>query len=214
MATVAQPEVVLPEVVLPEVPLPKVELVETHVVPFESPWHQAALSLLLASLTYWWRERTDFYVGGNMFLYYSEEQARNKDYRGPDFFYVDGVNRYPPRPYWAVWLEGGRYPNLIMELLSPSTAELDRTTKKRLYEKTFRNPEYVCFDPTTNQLQGWRLGPRGRYRVIRLDARGWLWSEQLGLWLGPWEGTYLGQQGTWLRFYKADGSLVPMDAEA
>jgi Uma2 family endonuclease len=208
MATVAQPEVAEPNV-----PSPKLELVETDGVPLESPWHHAAISLLIASLTCWWRERTDFYVGGNMFLYFSEEQARNKDYRGPDFFCVKGVNRFPPRPYWAVWLEGGRYPNYIIELLSPTTAKLDRTTKKELYAQTFHTPEYVCFDPDKNRLQGWRLGRQHRYRAIRLDERGWLWSEELGLWLGPWKGSYLGIEATWPRFYDASGSLVRIDAE-
>src|SRR5947209_3221201 len=118
--------------------LPKVELIETDGVPLESDWHRAAIGLLIEVIDWLFRGRTDFYVGGNMFIYYCEEQARTRRYRGPDFFFVDGVNREPRRRYWVVWKEGGRYPDLIIELLSPRTAKRDRTTKKDLYEKVFR----------------------------------------------------------------------------
>jgi Uma2 family endonuclease len=198
----------------PEVVLPDVTLVESDGIPLETPWHNAQICLLIDVLTWLYRDRSDFYVGGNMFLYYRAEQARTRDYRGPDFFYVNGVNRLPPRPYWAVWQEGGRYPDLIMELLSPTTAVTDRTTKKTLYERTFRTPEYCCYDPDTQRLEGWRLGGRGRYRAIKPDKRGWLWLEVLELWLGLWEGTYLGLQGTWLRFFHRDGQLVPIGVES
>ena len=97
-------------------PLPQVELIDTDGEPLESDWHRLAMNVLIESLKYRFRHRHDFYVGGNMFIYFSEEQARNRDFRGPDFFYVDGVNREPLRPYWAVWLEGGRYPDLIAQI--------------------------------------------------------------------------------------------------
>jgi Uma2 family endonuclease len=142
------------------VPIPDpAELIAEDGIPLESPWHRAAIALLIEVLTYAWRHRDDFYVGGNMFVYFSQEQARNRDYRGPDFFFVDHVPRFPVRPYWATWLEGGRYPDLIIELTSPSTAEEDRTTKKALYEGTFRTREYFLHDPETHRTEGWRLGP-------------------------------------------------------
>ncbi|MBI2875999.1 MAG: Uma2 family endonuclease, partial [Candidatus Tectomicrobia bacterium] len=117
------------------------------------------------------------------------------------------------RGAWVVWEEGGRYPNLIVELLSPTTAKEDKTVKKEIYEQTFRTPEYYCYDPETEELIGWRLNGGG-YQPIRPDERGWLWSEQLGLWLGRWEGKFQGFQATWLRFYTAEGRLVFVAAEA
>jgi Uma2 family endonuclease len=169
---------------------------------------------LIELVEFRFRDRTDYYAGGNMFIYFSEEQARNKDYRGPDFFYVDGVNRFPLRPYWVVWQEGGRYPDVIIELQSPTTANVDVTTKKTLYERTFKTYEYLCYDPDTRKLAGWRLGKRGRYRAIRPDERGWLWIEELELWLGPWKGVYRGYEALWLRFYDSEGRLVSTHAEA
>lgn len=197
----------------PQVALPNVPLAESDGEPLESHWHVLQIALLIELLAYRFRDRDDYYVGGNMFIYFSEEQARNKDYRGPDFFYVDGVNRLPMRRYWAVWLEDGRYPDVIIELLSPWTAVMDRTTKKALYERTFKTHEYFCYDPRTEQVEGWRLGGRGRYQTIKADERGWMWVEELGLWLGPWKGKYQGFEAVWLRFYDAEGRLVPLRGE-
>jgi hypothetical protein len=117
------------------------------------------------------------------------------------------------RPYWAVWEEGGRFPNLIIELLSPKTAKVDRTIKKSIYEKVFRTHEFFCYDPRTEKLQGWRL--RGeRYEEIQPNDKGWMWCEELGLWLGTWRGEYEGRPGVWPRFYDEAGKLVPTFAEA
>ena len=192
--------------------LPQVELIETDGEPLESDWHRIAMNMLIDSVKYYLRHRDDFYVGGNMFIYFSEEQARNRDFRGPDFFFIDEVTQKPLRPYWAVWLEGGRYPDVIIELLSPRTATEDRTTKKSIYERVFHTPEYYCYDPDTQQLEGWRLAGC-RYQALAPDAQGWLWCESLGLWLGTWTGTYLEQQAVWLRFYDSSGQVVPAPAE-
>ncbi|MCM1981994.1 Uma2 family endonuclease [Lyngbya confervoides BDU141951] len=37
-----------------------------------------------------------------------------------------------PRRSWMTWVEGGKYPNLIIELLSNSTARVDREDNKEL----------------------------------------------------------------------------------
>ena len=107
-------------------------------VPLESPWHRDQINLLIDSLISAWGERDNYFVGGNMFIYFSKEQARNRDYRGPDFFVVKNVDGKLERGSWIVWDEGGRYPNVIIELLSPSTAELDKTVK-RLERKARRD---------------------------------------------------------------------------
>jgi hypothetical protein len=148
-----------------------------------------------------------------MFVYYSEEQARNRDYRGPDFFFVWGVSPEPVRPYWAVWKEGGHYPDVIIELLSPTTAENDRTVKKDLYEQLFHTSDYYCYDPETRQLEGWHLNDRV-YHPISPNGHGRLWCKELGLWLGTWDGPFQGHTTTWLRLYTPEGALVPTAEEA
>ncbi len=191
-----------------DVPLPKVELIESDGEPLETFWHYVAITLLIDSIQSHFRDRTNYFVAGNMFVYFSEAQARNRDYRGPDFFFVDQVDGTRAREYWAVWEEDGRYPDVIIELLSHTTAVVDRTVKKDLYERTFRTPEYFLYDPATEALEGWRLGHKGRYEAIVADERGWLWCEQLELWLGTWTGRHMRVEGVFPRFYDPRGRLV------
>jgi Uma2 family endonuclease len=195
-------------------PFEHLDLIEDDGVPLETSWHRWCMNLLIASVLYRQRDGTDFYVGGNMFIYFSLEQARSQDFRGPDFFVVQGgVNLEPARRYWAVWDEGGRYPDIIIELLSRSTAELDRTVKKKVYEQTFRTPNYYCYEPASQKLEGWEL-VGGRYEPLRPNEYGRLWSSVLGLWVGTWEGEYLRQRGTWLCFFDEKGEVVPVEEEA
>jgi Uma2 family endonuclease len=192
---------------------PNEELVETDGVPLDSDWHRLEIGLLAESVKQWLREQTDYYIGGNMFIYYRVKGLRRRRFRGPDFFFVKGASRTPIRRYWVVWDEGGLYPNTIIELLSPSTAKEDLTTKKEIYERVFRTPDYFCYDPDTQQLQGWRLNKRKRYEPLVPNDRGWLWSMELGLWVGTWTGKYQGDEATWLRFYDTRSRLVLTAAE-
>jgi Uma2 family endonuclease len=202
-----------PELLFPKVELPVLELPTEDGVPLETNWHRIEINLLIDSLHHLWRDRRDYFAGGNMFLYFSFEQVRNRLYRGPDFFLVKGVDGERDRRAWIVWEEKGRYPNVIVELSSPSTREIDLGPKKDLYEQTFRTPEYFCYDPDSARLVGWRQ-PNAGYREIEPNEHGWLWSNELNLWLGTWQGEYLRVTATWLRFYTADGQLVLTQAEA
>ena len=199
----------------PDVKFPTVaDLPTEDGIPMETPLHRAQMNLLIDSTHYYWRDRTDYYVGGNMFIYFSEEQIRNQDYRGADFYIVKDVDGTKERKAWLVWEEEGRYPDLIIELLSESTAEVDKTVKKRLYERTFRTLEYYCYDIATQEFIGWRLGLTGQYQAIAPSPEERLWSEILQLWLGPWEDELQKNGATWLRFFDESGRLVPIEAEA
>ncbi len=189
------------------------ELVDTDGEPMESPWHRAEIGLLIETIVWHWRGRTDYFVGGNMFIYFSLSYARQKKYKGPDFFLAKGVDGTRDRRYWWVFEEDGKYPDAIVELLSPTTAHDDLTTKKKLYEKTFKTHEYFCYDPETKKLQGWRLID-DRYQPIRTNDKGWLWCEELELFLGTWDGVYLEKRDTWLRFFDEKGTVVLVKAES
>lgn len=56
--------------------------------PMETPKHREQMILLIHPLLRWFADRDDVYVGGNMALYYSDLQARNQDFKAPDFFVV------------------------------------------------------------------------------------------------------------------------------
>jgi Uma2 family endonuclease len=201
----------------PAPPLPRIKLVEGDGEPLESDWHVVQIHLLDELVRQLFTGRTDFFCGGNMFIYYSLKQARSVKqgrplYKGSDFFVVKEVEGTKPRKYWAVWEEDGRYPDVIVELISPTTAEKDKGEKLRLYERVFRTSEYFWYDMESGELRGFRLG-EGGYVPIEADERGWLWSEELGVWLGVWEGAYQGRRYRWLRLYDREGHLVPTQAE-
>ena len=119
-----------------------------------------------------------------------------------------------------MWEEAGKYPDLIIELLSSSTVNVDeviaalggslrenddRTLKKELYQNQFRTPEYFWFSPDDLEFAGFRL-VGNLYQEITPDSRSWLWSEVLGLYLGVAAGK--------LRYFTPSGVLVPSPEEA
>ena len=198
-----------------EPPMPPTDLIFDDGIPTESNRHRIAMNLLIDSLYHHWRDRSDFFAGGNMFIYYSSEQARNRDFRGPDFFVVRNVDSTMNRKAWVVWEENGRYPDAIVELMSPSTAQVDLESKQRIYEETFRTPDYFVFDPfEPNYWRGWHLETSNGYQPLTPNEQGWLWCQSLELWLGTWEGILLKETAVWLRFYDRQGNRVPVPEEA
>lgn len=199
-------------------PLP-FDLVYDDGEPLDSGWHVYQLRLLLDLIPQAMTEqgRSDFYAGGNSFVYYSVEQARDVAtgrpyFRGPDVFWVDGVARTPIRKAWVSWEEGGRLPDVIFELLSPSTAKIDRVDKRDLYARVFRTSEYFLYDPETRKLEGLRLMGTA-YQPMIPNGEGRFWSQQLGVFLGLWHGVYDHQEADWVRLFRPDGTLVPTGKE-
>lgn len=172
--------------------------------PLETHLHLQQMLLLIKCLDWLWNERTDYFATGNLTVYYSPRQRKSEDFRGPDFLVVLGTER-KPRKSWVVWEEGGKYPNIIIELLSDSTANTDRELKKQIYQDIFRTPDYFWFDPNTLEFQGFHLLD-GQYVELALTPEGWRWSQQLQL--------FLGIHNSQLRFFSATGELVPTPEES
>ncbi|PHJ59821.1 hypothetical protein VF14_17510 [Nostoc linckia z18] len=172
--------------------------------PLESDLHLRQIILLLQSLEWLWQDRNDFYAAGNLTIYYSPHQKKSEYFRGPDLFVVLGTER-KARKSWVVWEEYGKYPNVILEILSESTVKTDKGLKKEIYQDTFRTPNYFWFDPYTLEFAGFNLVD-AKYQPLQANEQGYLWSEQLGL--------YLGIHQQFLRLFTADGQLVPIPEEA
>lgn len=172
-------------------------------LPLETELHLEQIMLLLKCLKWLWRDRTDFYAAGNLTIYYSLNKRKSQDFRGPDFFVVLDSDR-KTRKSWVVWEEDGKYPNVILEILSESTATTDKEFKKKLYQNTFRTPDYFWFDPYTLEFAGFHLVD-GKYQPLEANNQGHLWSQQLNLYLGIHQGL--------LRFFTPEGQLVPTPEE-
>ena len=70
----------------------------------ESSLHYMQLLLLVTSLEWVWRDRDDFFIGANLTIYFSRQQLKHRDFRGPDFFLVKNTTG-EPRSSWVVWEE-------------------------------------------------------------------------------------------------------------
>lgn len=196
-------------------PMPPTDLIYDDGEPLESNRHRIAMNVLIRSLLVPMRDRSDYFAGGNMFIYYSSEQVRNREFRGPDFFATLNIDGSKERQAWVVWEENGRYPDVIVELMSPSTANIDKGVKKEIYEQIFRTSDYFVYDPfDPSSLQGWHLNLDVGYQELAANDRGWLWCQRLGFWLGTWSGTIDRETAFWLRFYDSEGNLVPLPEEA
>jgi Uma2 family endonuclease len=178
--------------------------VESEYIEMESTLHYLQLALLVSCLDWLWRDRTDYFIGANLTIYFSRQQLKNRDFRGPDFFLVKNTSKRP-RKSWVVWEEEGKYPDLIIELLSNSTAETDKTTKKNLYQNQFRTQEYFWFSPDDLELTGFKLVGQ-EYQEIIPNQQGLLASEVLGLLVGIYEEK--------LRYFTLQGDLIPTPEEA
>ena len=179
--------------------------------PMETQRHKVQMDLLIDALLPWLDARDDGYVGGNMFVYFSLAQVRNQDFKGPDFFAVLDVPKGERRS-WVSW-EEGKTPDVVIELLSESTAATDKGEKKQIYQTQMHVPEYFWYDPFNPddwagfQLQG------GSYQAIVPNEQGHLMSQMLRLALVRWQGDYKGVEARWLRWAQLDGTLLLTPAE-
>jgi hypothetical protein len=116
------------------------------------------------------------------------------------------------------WVYANTY---TVEIVVPSAADLpyedgiplDSNWQRAQYKTTFRTPEYFLYYPDEQRLAGWRL-VEGAYQPMTPNEHDWLWSQQLNLWLGTWQGysdNY--EYNTWLRFYDLAGNLIPNKGE-
>ncbi len=190
----------------PTLPPTQDELPYDDDISMETQRHKLQMDLLIEVLYPWLENREDGYVGGNMFVYFSLQQVRDRDFRGPDFFAVVGVPK-TERKSWVVW-EEGKAPDVVIELLSESTAQADKTKKKRIYQERLRVPEYFWYDPFDAEDWAGFILRDGQYEPMERDENDRFWSERLGLWLVKWQGTYGGVNATWLRWETPDGVLL------
>ena len=189
------------------------ELVTEDGEPMETWRHREQMNLLIHSLELHWADRDDFFVSGNMFLYFSALQAKKNDFRGPDVFVVLGTERRE-RKAWVVWEEDGRVPDIVIELTSESSEAVDRGEKMRIYGRVLHVPEYYIYDPFSGELEGHASGVASSdYVRLEPGEQGRLCSEGLGLELGVWQGTHLGVEAPWLRWHTPEGALLPTAQE-
>ena len=180
-------------------------------IPMETEQHKLQMELLIDSLRLWLDKLPNGYVGGNMFVHYLTPSG-HRAFKGPDVIVVLDVPK-GLRDNWVVWKEG-KGPDVVIELLSKSTAGEDKGNKKEVYQNELFVKEYFWFDPKKPvDFAGFVL-QHGVYEPLPSDGGGRLISQQLGLALVPWKGFYKNANTTWLRWETLEGVLLPTPEEA
>jgi Uma2 family endonuclease len=112
---------------------------------------------------------------------------------GPDIAVIFGIRKRKRLGATFYAATEGVRPRLIIEVTSPDTRRNDVVTKVDEYYRA-GVPLYVIVDVrhrqgqrTRLELIGYRHAPGG-YEKMALDERGWLWLEELKIWIGI-EGT-------------------------
>lgn len=179
----------------------------------ESIRHALQLPLLQVPLNHYWKGRSDFFVGTNMFVYFDPDQEKTKNYKGPDAFVALGVKPRQGRKSYVIWEEEGHVPDVIIEILSDRTVKNDKGSKKLIYQNLLRVPEYFWCDPYRDDFAGFEL-KNGKYKRIAPNAHGMLPSKRLGLMLTRWKGEYCSEYSDyWLRWATPKGILLPTGDE-
>ena len=161
------------------------------------------------------------FVASDLNLYYDFQNTGW--YKRPDWFAVVGVPRLYQkqelRLSYVIWQEGVR-PIVAVELLSPGTQDEDlgkreaqgkQPGKWKVYEQILGVPYYVTFNRYSDELQAFQL-VGDRYQKMDLSGDK-VWLESLKLGLALWQGEYRGASRQWLRWYNAQGNLVPTQTE-
>ena len=112
-------------------------------------------------------------------------------------------------------------PFLVVELLSPGTEaeDLGQTlrdvtrppTKWQVYEQILKIPYYAVYDRHALNFRLFRLVAT-RYEEMTIEHQRH-WFTELNLGLGVFPGTCSKYEGQWLRWYDAQGQMIPSDRE-
>src|SRR6188768_4106202 len=182
--------------------------------PMETIFHDAQDALLKDTLLDAWADRRDFVVAGNLFVYFSAHQIRSNDFRGPDVMVVLDVDGSKERKSWVAWEEGGRLPDVVIEVTSESTAHVDRGEKMRIYSQIWRTSAYFIFDPDTELHEGFKLDGTGRhYTPLLADDNGDFEVAALGLKLGLRPTAYRHLERRFVRWLDHSGQALPTAQE-
>jgi Putative restriction endonuclease len=138
--------------------------------------------------------------------------------KAPDWLYIEQVIEPGlARKSYTPHLEGD-VPDIVMEFLSETEGgeySIRQTTpvgKWHFYEQILKVPNYIILEPDAGLLEVYRL-QNDQYVLEQPDIEGRHWFAELGLFLGAWRGFKGGHHSYWLRWWDAEGNLLPWAVE-
>jgi Uma2 family endonuclease len=159
-----------------------------------------------------------FTIGQDCAIYWRITDPPLDGSKAPDWFVVLNV---PPtldggfRRSYVLWQEEVR-PLILLEFVSNDRGEEhDRTPetgKFWVYEQQVRAPYYGIFDAEHDTLEFYRLLD-GQYQLQAPNEHGRYPLPPLGVELGIWHAPWFNVDTAWLRWWDADGTMLPTEAE-
>lgn len=164
-------------------------------------------TLLRAILALYWKERSDWFFGVNLGLYYNPKLPAIV----PDGFLSLGVPRYKSewgRLSYLIWQENGIVPCWVLEAVS-QTYGGEYDSKMSLYAE-LGVLYYTIYNP-----YHWRRDRHESFEVYQLQNGQYVrltgepvWLPELGLAIGRGQGTQEGWKREWLYWYTAKGDRL------
>ena len=119
------------------------------------------------------------------------------------------------RRSYVMWQEI-ETPLILIEFVSgDGSVERDQTPytgKFWVYERGVRAPYYAIYEVEHASVEVYELKQR-RYGRMQPNRRGHFAIDELGVELGIWQGTYRNMELPWLRWWDANGLLLPTSEE-
>jgi Uma2 family endonuclease len=202
------------------------ELPDSDETPVDNELQNETPNILLEILRWIWRDRSDWFWGIDMAVYYEAdlEQPENSKAIVPDGFLALEVEQCRPdeggRFSYAIWQE--KVPILVLEVVS-KTYNGEYDDKLARYE-SLGILYYVICNPFGGK--GARKKHRqfmdvyklinGKYELMPLTALpegGMVWLDEVGLAIGYERGIRGDWQRDWLYWYDRSGIKYPTDSE-
>jgi Uma2 family endonuclease len=183
------------------------ELPDSDDTPVDNELQELAPTLLKAILAYLWRDRTDWFFGIDMGIYYNPDEPPIV----PDGFLslgVESVKSENLRSSYVLWEEQGILPQLVLEVVSKKYRR-EYSGKKDFYEQ-LGILYYVVYNPLRRRkpsLEVYKL-IQGHYLPVIGNP---VWLPELGLGIGKERQIYQGREREWMFWYDQEGTryLLP-----
>jgi Uma2 family endonuclease len=113
----------------------------------------------------------------------------------------------------------GEVPTIVLEFLSAtdgtefSVKPENPMGKWYFYEQVLKVPYYGIFEPLSGDFQVYQLNESGHYDRLLIEESGRYWIEPMQLSIAAWKGIRHQRMGYWLRFWDAEGNMLPWAAE-
>jgi Uma2 family endonuclease len=178
------------------------DLPDSDDTPVDNELQELAPTLLKAILAHLWRDRTDWFLGIDMGIYYNPDEPPIV----PDAFLSLGVKSVKSenlRSSYVLWEEQGILPQIVIEVVSKKYRR-EYSAKKDLYQN-LGILYYIVYNPLRRRkpsLEVYKL-IQGQYIPIIGNP---IWLPEIGLGLGKEHQTYQGRSREWMFWYDQQGN--------